>query len=75
MRYYCLVGSPEFIAQTDAQSRVKNPVQNPSTAPKTMANCSRAIKEPRTSGGLISAMYKGDNMLHNYSSKRSERRK
>ena len=37
-------------------SRVKKPVQNPRTAPRTMANCSRAISDPLTSGGLISAI-------------------
>ena len=43
--------------------RVKNPVQKPSTAPRTMENCSRAISEPRTSGGLISAIYSGASIL------------
>jgi hypothetical protein len=43
--------------------RVKNPAQNPKTTPRTMDSCSRAIREPRTSGGLISAMYRGLNML------------
>lgn len=43
--------------------RVANPVQNPNTTPNTMDNCSSAISDPLTSGGLISAMYSGDSML------------
>lgn len=46
-----------------AHEREKNPAQNPRTTPRTMASCSRAMSEPRTSGGLISAMYKGESML------------
>ena len=44
-------------------SLVQNPVQNPNTTPSTIANCSNDINDPRNSGGLISAMYNGDNML------------
>ena len=47
----------------DALLRVKKPAQKPRTAPRTIANCSRAMREPRTSGGLISAMYNGESML------------
>ena len=43
--------------------RVKNPVQNPTTHPRTIEKCSSASNEPRTSGGLISAMYKGESIL------------
>lgn len=43
--------------------RVKKPVQNPTTHPRTIENCSRASNEPRVSGELISAMYKGESML------------
>lgn len=43
--------------------RVMKPVQNPKTTPRTIENCSSAISEPRTSGGLISAMYSGESML------------
>jgi len=50
--------------------RVKKPVQNPSTHPSTIENCSRASNDPRTSGGLISAMYKGDSMLCYHSARR-----
>lgn len=45
------------------RDRVKKPVQNPRTTPRTMENCSSAVKEPRSSGGDISAMYKGDRVL------------
>ena len=43
--------------------RVMKPVQNPNTTPSTMESCSRAISEPRTSGGLISAIYRGESIL------------
>lgn len=46
------------------QSRVKNPVQNPKTTPNTIASCSSDMSDPRTSGGLISAMYRGESMLN-----------
>ena len=39
------------------------PVQKPTTQPTTIDSCSRAIKDPRTSGGLISAMYTGVSVL------------
>lgn len=42
--------------EKDVLSLVMNPVQNPNTTPRTIENCSSAINEPRTSGGLISAM-------------------
>jgi hypothetical protein len=43
--------------------RVKKPSQNPATTPKTIDSCSSAMSDPRSSGGLISAMYKGESML------------
>jgi len=43
--------------------RVKNPVQKPITQPRTIENCSSASNDPLVSGGLISAMYKGESML------------
>jgi hypothetical protein len=42
---------------------VINPVQNPTTHPKTIESCSSASNEPRISGGLISAIYNGESML------------
>ena len=47
-----------------SRERVINPVQNPNTTPETIANCSNAMSEPRSSGGLISAMYNGESMLY-----------
>lgn len=47
----------------DLLSRVKNPAQKPKTTPRTIASCSSDMSEPRISGGLISAMYKGESML------------
>ena len=49
--------------KSDLLFRVKKPVQNPSTHPRTMENCSSANSDPRTSGGLISAIYKGESVL------------
>lgn len=51
------------LEKLDIHERVMNPVQKPKTTPRTIDNCSRAMREPRTSGGLISAMYKGASML------------
>jgi hypothetical protein len=39
------------------------PAQKPKTTPRTIANCSRAMRDPRTSGGLISAIYSGESIL------------
>lgn len=36
--------------------RVRNPIQNPKTTPRTIESCSIAKSDPRSSGGLISAM-------------------
>ena len=36
--------------------RVRNPSQNPKTTPRTIASCSIDKSDPRSSGGLISAM-------------------
>ena len=52
------------------QSRVKNPVQKPRTTPETMASCSKAIRDPLTSGGLISARYSGESILPTKSDKK-----
>lgn len=41
----------------------RKPNQKPTPAPVTIDSCSRAINDPRTSGGLISAIYRGDNIL------------
>ena len=49
--------------ESDLLFRVRNPVQKPRTHPRTMENCSNANSDPRTSGGLISAMYKGESVL------------
>jgi hypothetical protein len=54
--------------------RVKNPVQNPTTHPRTIENCSRASIEPRVSGELISAMYKGETILCHRSARRTVKR-
>ena len=40
----------------DSLLRVRNPIQNPKTTPRTIASCSIARSDPRSSGGLISAM-------------------
>jgi hypothetical protein len=49
--------------ESDLLFRVRKPVQKPRTHPRTMENCSSARIDPRTSGGLISAMYKGESVL------------
>ena len=56
-------GVPEPKRGTDLPFRVENPVQKPITQPRTMENCSSASNDPLVSGGLISAMYKGESML------------
>lgn len=56
-------GVPEPKRATDLPFRVENPVQKPITQPRTIENCSSASNDPLVSGGLISAMYKGESML------------
>jgi len=54
---------PTSSKKISLQLRVRKPVQKPRTTPKTIENCSNAMSDPRTSGGLISAMYRGANIL------------
>ena len=56
-------GIPESKRGTGSPFRVENPVQKPITQPRTIENCSSASNDPLVSGGLISAMYKGESML------------
>ena len=56
-------GVPEPKRGTGLPFRVKNPVQKPITQPRTIENDSSASNDPLVSGGLISAMYKGESML------------
>ncbi len=49
------VNETYLVRMGDELYLVKKPVRNLKTAPNTMAGCSNAINEPRTSGWLISA--------------------
>ena len=68
-------GVPELKRGTDLPFRVENPVQKPITQPRTIENCSSASNDPLVSGGLISAMYKGESMLRHEKSNKTKKRR